>query len=585
MSYLVLARKFRPQSFDEVVGQQAIVRTLQNSLERARVPHALIFSGVRGVGKTTLARIMAKALNCEKGPSPTPCNTCGSCLSITSGSSVDLHEIDGASNRGIQEIRELKEKIRFLPTGARYKIFIIDEVHMLTSEAFNALLKTLEEPPDHVYFIFATTELHKVPITILSRCQRYELKRISYRDLVKHFGMLAEKENVTVEPAAMDLIAREAGGSIRDGLSLLDQILSYCGGRVNEKDVVDVLGLVSHQVIRDIGSALLSGNLAVALERLDGVYSYGMDFKRFINDLLNWFRGLVICKIVKEPRQLLDLPDEETDYIEETAKGYSAESLILMFNNLMGSLEKANFSSSQRLALEMAFIKAVQTGEVVPTTEIIYKLDQLLQGIPVTDDASAVVEDSEYKESLSEDNKSSSSLQPSSQSAPEVKEEIRESLDKKKLLAESSSSPPSKNVRQHWNDFIDYVRERKLWMASVLERAKSVQLDGEKLIINYTNCADYGLLKNKKNLKPLTEFALDFFQENFKIQFKSPDENDSGEKSGEETGPQKMRSQLTNDYLVQTALEIFNGRIGDIRVGPRFRKIDNNKIDNKDNDQ
>jgi len=201
LSYLVLARKSRPQSFAEVIGQQAVVRTLDNALRQNRVHHALIFSGVRGTGKTTLARIMAKALNCEQGPTPEPCNVCRSCMEIKAGSSVDLHEVDGASNRGIQEIRELKENIRFMPTNSRFKIIIIDEVHMLTTEAFNALLKTLEEPPEHVYFMFATTELHKVPVTILSRCQRYELKRISHKELYDHFASLAAGEGVEIDEA------------------------------------------------------------------------------------------------------------------------------------------------------------------------------------------------------------------------------------------------------------------------------------------------------------------------------------------------------------------------------------------------
>ncbi|MCW5199868.1 DNA polymerase III subunit gamma/tau, partial [Desulfobulbus sp. F1] len=213
------------------------------------MPHALIFSGVRGTGKTTLARIMAKALNCESGQPPEPCCSCRSCKEIAAGNSVDLHEIDGASNRGIQEIRELKENIRFMPVMSRFKIIIIDEVHMLTTEAFNALLKTLEEPPSHVYFMFATTELHKVPVTILSRCQRYELKRVASNELSAHFASLAKGEGIAVEPAALNMVVRAAGGSVRDGLSLLDQLFSYCGEQVSAQDAAEVLGMVGGEVI------------------------------------------------------------------------------------------------------------------------------------------------------------------------------------------------------------------------------------------------------------------------------------------------------------------------------------------------
>ncbi|HDO30320.1 MAG TPA: DNA polymerase III subunit gamma/tau, partial [Desulfobacteraceae bacterium] len=382
MSYLVLARKSRPRTFDEVIGQQAVVRTLQNALSQNRVPHALIFSGVRGVGKTTLARIMAKALNCEQGPTATPCNQCRSCREIMSGVSVDLHEVDGASNRGIQEIREMKEQIRFMPTGSRFKIIIIDEVHMLTSEAFNALLKTIEEPPEHVYFMFATTEMHRVPVTILSRCQRYELKRVGSRDLTAHFSAIAASEKVEIEPAALNLIVREARGSVRDGLSLLDQIFSYCGDAVSADEVVDVLGLVSHRIIAGLASSLLAGDLAAALGQLDQVYTYGMDLKRFINDLLAWFRDLVVCRVSSKPEQLLDLAEEEMAALRETAAAHSVETLSFMFNVLMESLEKASFSSRPRFALELAFIRAVQVREVVPVTDILARLDAVAAGVP-----------------------------------------------------------------------------------------------------------------------------------------------------------------------------------------------------------
>src|SRR5210317_445074 len=274
MSYLVLARKWRPQTFEEVVGQQAVVRTLQNAIGRNRIPHALIFSGVRGVGKTTLARLVAKALNCNEGPTKIPCNKCDHCLEITSGQAIDIQEIDGASNRGIQEIRELKENIRFFPAKSRYKIIIIDEVHMLTTEAFNALLKTLEEPPEHVFFMFATTELHKIPITILSRCQRYELQKVTSIELFEFFRKIAGEEEVKISDWALNVIVREAGGSVRDGLSLLDQIFSFSGDEISDEDVIQVLGLVDSQVVSSMAVAILNSDLANCFNILDETSSY-----------------------------------------------------------------------------------------------------------------------------------------------------------------------------------------------------------------------------------------------------------------------------------------------------------------------
>ena len=325
MSYLVLARKWRPQTFSDVVGQEPVVRTLQNGLKRNRVAHAMIFSGVRGVGKTTLARIMAKALNCESDGESKPCNECESCREITSGTAVDLHEIDGASNRGIQEIRELKENIRFFPTKSRFKVIIIDEVHMLTTEAFNALLKTLEEPPEHVYFMFATTELHKVPITILSRCQRYELKRVAFAGLVAFFEQISGKEQVEISHKALEMIAREADGSVRDGLSLLDQVFSFGGQQVTDEDVVEVLGLVDRRIFADLARQLLDGDLAGCFELLEKTYGAGLDLKRFSSDLLDYFRTLLLCKTSPHPEKLLDVSDQEFAELTELSKGQSRE--------------------------------------------------------------------------------------------------------------------------------------------------------------------------------------------------------------------------------------------------------------------
>ena len=379
MSYLVLARKSRPQDFNQVVGQVPVVKTLRNSLIRDRIAHAILFSGVRGVGKTTLARIMAKAINCEHKIDGNPCNKCRSCIEITAGSSLDLYEIDGASNRGIQEIRELKEKIRFLPTSSKYKIIIIDEVHMLTTEAFNALLKTLEEPPAHVFFMFATTELHKIPITILSRCQRYELKRVAAEDLGAHFKKLAEAEGVAIDQAALDLIVRESEGSVRDGLSLLDQVFSYGEKEIAVDDVIEVLGLVSRDIILGITTALLEKNPGAALQALDETFSFGVDLKRFSGDLLSAFRTLILCKI-DGCQELIDIPPQELAEFKKLAEQFSPDTIHMKLNLLMQGVEEMRYSSQPRLALESTFLKIIQADDVVPISTLLGKLDSLLEG-------------------------------------------------------------------------------------------------------------------------------------------------------------------------------------------------------------
>ncbi len=602
MSYLVLARKSRPQVFAEVVGQQVVVRTLQNALQQRRVPHALIFSGVRGTGKTTLARIMAKALNCEMGPTSEPCGSCQSCLDIKAGNAVDLHEIDGATNTGVDDIRKLKENISFMPISARYKIIIIDEVHMLSTSAFNALLKTLEEPPEHVYFMFATTELHKVPLTILSRCQRYELKHVAHNELFEHFASLAKKEGVAIEETALHQIVREAGGSVRDGLSLLDQVFSYCGETVTDVEVTEVLGLVSHQMIANLSEALLDGDLAAALAGLDELYSYGMDLKRFINELLTWFRGLVICSVSKQPEKLLDLPVDELVVLQKIAAAHSAESLSLMFNLLMEGLEKATFSARPRFGVEMAFIKAVQAKDVVPVTTLLTRLDDALVGVslpqatarpaqpPVEVKESSKPEESAHsapvaKGSQVSEPKAKPPLPPEPESLlpdtdplaekiplpPESVEPVQDNNLQGKT-AEPKNLGSKKDVRKDWPEFIKYVRDRVKWMAGILQRASSAQLENGVLSIVYDDAVDCGIFKNKEKLIPLTEFAMDFFQESLQIKFTVP--NATGCETDPDSGAalQKERSSLANDSLVVTACEVFNGQVGDIRVGPRFRK-------------
>ena len=626
MSYLVLARKSRPQTFADVVGQKPVVRTLQNGLSQNRVAHALIFSGIRGTGKTTLARIMAKALNCEQGPAAEPCNRCRSCRDIAEGSSIDLQEVDGASNRGIQEIRELKEKIRFMPTSSRYKIIIIDEVHMLTTEAFNALLKTLEEPPDHVYFMFATTELHKVPLTILSRCQRYELKRLSHNELADHFMRLAGQEGIAMEAEAVDMIVREANGSVRDGLSLLDQIFSYCGDAVKASEVVEVLGLVSHQLVAQLGAALLGGDLPSIYRLLEQMYVHGTDLKRFSNDLLQWFRNLVICKIASESHSLLTLSEDELSVLQATAQTVSLETITALFNQLLDGFEKVAFSQQPRLQLELTFIRAVQFKDMVPVSTLIQRFDELLEGHSLEElpAGPAVVNTITSTTPVAPSPQSKAPLTSvTEQKIPHPAEHVASpatpvspdsTLEKKKgvdaptnlqgtLVAPASveQKPPAqdhapvipeeapapspdptktvpippqegkKRIRQHWDDFVQYVRERQPWIAAALQMASSVERKEEQLIIHFADSADCTMLRQSNNIKGLSEYLLDFFQENLTIQFEVPGSNACSVDPANGLAAQNERRALANDPMVLTALDIFTGQVGDIRIGPRYR--------------
>jgi len=577
MSYLVLARKSRPQKFDQVVGQAPVVKTLRNSLIRNRVAHAILFSGVRGVGKTTLARIMAKAINCqESDPALRPCDKCSSCREISSGSALDLYEIDGASNRGIQEIRELKEKIRFLPTSAPFKIIIIDEVHMLTTEAFNALLKTLEEPPAHIHFMFATTEIHKIPITILSRCQQYELKRISASELYDHFQKLTKDEGFEIEQSALSLIVREAAGSVRDGLSLLDQMFSFGEEKITTRDVVEVLGLVGREVLLQITVGLIEGQRSQVLTGLKEIFSFGMDIRRFLEDLMTCFRNLLFCKI-DGCSPLIDLPEEERTELHNLAEKYSRQTLHLKLSLLMATAEDMRTSMQPRLTLETSFLKIIEAGNVVSVTTLLGHVDTLLASLPASPqpDISTTPPPKvpEKKNSaLPEPEKVAiheQQLPPQETETLPVHDNIHEKTDPPD--EQIAIHPHRKDIRKDWPEFIQYVKERKLWMATDLQRADAMTQNTEgELHLIFDDAANCSLLRQKENLQLLTEYALDFFQKALKVRFILPDDNNSAETQDQES-PQRIRQELANDPLVVMTAEIFTGEIGDIRVGPRSR--------------
>jgi DNA polymerase-3 subunit gamma/tau len=381
MSYLVLARKYRPQAFDQVIEQVHITRTLTNAIASGRVAHAILYSGPRGTGKTTVARILAKAMNCEQGPTPEPCNDCRSCNEITAGHAADVYEIDGASNNSVDQIRELRENIKYMPAHSPYKIYIIDEVHMLSMAAFNALLKTLEEPPSHVLFMFATTEPHKIPITILSRCQRYDFRRIGLDSITSHMASLCRQEGFEIADESLGLIAREAGGSMRDALSLLDQLMTCSRGVVTHEEVLDILGVIDRKIIFDLAGSVLNANIQAALDIVNDAYDRGHDMKKLYADLLEHFRNLLVVAMGNRIEKLVDLPSGEFEQLVSQAKPVSVGDLNHIFDMLFNAEAAIRLSPQPRLALEMTLIRLLRTKPALSIDVLIDKLDALRQEV------------------------------------------------------------------------------------------------------------------------------------------------------------------------------------------------------------
>ncbi|AGP33423.1 DNA polymerase III subunit gamma/tau [Sorangium cellulosum] len=380
MSYVVLARKWRPQSFEDLVGQEHVSTTLANAIARDRVAHAFLFTGVRGVGKTTSARILAKALNCVHGPTAKPCQACPACAEITVGADVDVQEIDGASYNGVDEVRKLQESLPYRPARDRFKIFIVDEVHMLSNAAWNAFLKTLEEPPPHVKFIFATTEVHKVPVTILSRCQRYDFKLIGAQQIAARLRWVLEQEKIPADDPALSALAREAAGSMRDAMSLLDQVIAWVGtsgDRITAEGVAKVLGVADRVVLHRLAEALVDGDPAACVRIVGELAQEGYDLPHVARDFLAHLRDLVVAKVCDDPAPLLDLADEEVADARALAARADADDLTRLHQGFSRAFDDIVRSGQPRASLEMALVRLARRPPLLPIDELLRRLGDL----------------------------------------------------------------------------------------------------------------------------------------------------------------------------------------------------------------
>jgi len=560
MSYLVLARKYRPQIFAEVVKQDHVTQTLANTISADRVAHAILFTGPRGTGKTTIARILAKALNCEKGPLPEPCNKCQSCIEITSGSAADVFEIDGASNNSVEQIRELRGNINYMPVRSRYKIYIIDEVHMLTIAAFNALLKTLEEPPPHIMFLFATTAPDKIPITILSRCQRHDLRRISSKAIISHLQKLCDKEGIKVGLESLGLIAGEAGGSMRDALSLLDQIISSSfTEKVEHNRVLDILGGIDRKILHDISASVFSGEVAKILKVFDEIYSHGRDMKKLYNELVLHFRNLLIIKMGRQASKVVDLPQNEINLLEKQVEKVSELFLSQIYDLIFKQEAAVKFSAQPRLVLEMIFIKFFQIKPALPIETLIEKIDSLKKITKEDGFKQVVKKDSEYD--IKPVEPLNKRIDPDLNSEPDYKTGTADySEDLKKNFPKDA---PFDKVRQR---LIELITLKKPSIGAYLRKCEFKTLNRDKVEIEVSGNG-FALKAIKNSIGEIKQIAGEIFGNTPEvILLENIAAKNAIKNSQEKIRHEKIKQDIMKNPLILDALEIFNGTIIDIKL-------------------
>ncbi|MEX1300261.1 MAG: DNA polymerase III subunit gamma/tau [Desulfotignum sp.] len=526
MSYQVLALKYRPQTFDDVVGQSHVTTTLVNAILQDRVAHAILFTGPRGTGKTTIARILAKAVNCPTGPAPIPCNQCKSCTEITTGHCADVFEIDGASNNSVDQIRDLRENVTYMPAAGPYKIYIIDEVHMLSTAAFNALLKTLEEPPDHVMFIFATTEVHKIPGTILSRCQRHDLARIPLDAISELLKKICTKEGFSVQDPGLDLIALEADGSVRDALSLLDRILSAAPEKqISHAMVVDRLGVPDRRIMHELTQSLLDKDVPALIALVDRVNDTGMDLKKFYGDLIGHVRHMNVIRHCGPDHPAVNLTTDEKQRIHALVATLPEAYPGQLLQVLLTDEDMIKRTSHTRIAIETVLFKLLQVREGASIDRIIQQLDLLARQTPTA--------------------------YPSASAPPSPVEEIRETV------APPASDPPE--FPRTWDGFLSCIETQMPSIHVLLTRARVISENDLSLELHLPDCTGFDQTRLTAKQGELEKRCRNFLGKTLKIKMSS------------EARPTVRAQENSQDFqavqaaarhpLVQHARDLFDGEI------------------------
>jgi len=573
MEYQVLARKWRPQQFDEVIGQGHVTTTLKNAIAMDRVAHAYLFTGPRGIGKTSLARILAKAINCAKGPGPSPCDRCPSCKGIMAGNSMDVLEIDGASNRGIDQIRELRENVKFAPSSSRYKVYIIDEVHQITSDAFNALLKTLEEPPPHVKFFFATTEPHRVPGTILSRCQRFDLRSISPAEIVERLSVIAKAEKIKIDQGACYAIGRYAHGSMRDAVSILDQLVSFSDGAIDEEKVIAMLGLVRESVLRDMSEALLGGDCRRGLELIAAVAAEGKDLPLFLADWISYLRGIMLVLVRGEREGIEDVSPEAGKAIVEQSKKTSMDRMLYVLDLLARAEQQMQRAQSPRILFELAFMKAATTRDMTPLAEILKRLAEMEKRIAVGGRVAGPHRDTPGPGAGPAPGgvgsrgagEAAGGKPPAGRAAPPLKDATQ--AMRRDDPDPSAGAAVLARVQEVWHEVLDRVARVRPVLKSYLVNGIPASCEDGVLTVEFGKEHSYhrDTVDDPRDKQLVRSALCDSIGADINVKFEVKTGTPEKEKAEPPPAPAEEIQSIKKNPLIQSALEMFQAQVVDVR--------------------